>query len=470
MKNILENSIIQLNNKIVPSTEQINKADAIYKEIVSSLLSLVDNDKNLIDIIKQGSYKNRTLTTTRSNKFIDLDILVGFRGKYDHADKAKTAIANNLRARGFEIVAKTRVIQASKNGFKVDILPAIVSPYLPDKYLIREKGTTNQKTIDPNGFIKWMQDRKREFAINQYNASFVLNRKIDKEGYNKKMANANINIAIRVVKSMAYEFKKVQKKEGKPYITSHFIETIFVDSFNGFGNVSDIISQGLMGIEEFASNGKNFYNPSYENEIIIRYENKSVMIDFIRYVRDELKKLRPNEKSRIVSAAGVVLTIAAAASSISATANRAPKIIPLHSRETKWNAKVDRHLLRNTNAYKGDMTYMKIMESIAKLKKAKIKPTERTLISSNNKHFAFEIFNIAGRKHAKPLFDVKDNFHMYQDNIVCLGKVMPSEYDFDLQLANWVEAYVVYIQFGFSGYPETKHKTFEKNIFVKKGK
>lgn len=290
--------------KISPTDTQIKEADAVYALIIGTLMNA-----NIIShedyVIKQGSYKTRTLTVTKASDEIDLDILLS--ADYDHPNDVKSVMSRALISAGFKTNSKTRVIEATKNGFKVDILPCVLrndNVYPPKKFLIHEKGTTHQKTIDPIGLLKWIESKKLQMSVPANTP--LIKREIDREGYNKQQANSNLNKAIRILKAMAYEFNLLNPSFP---MKSFEIEMIALKNNLQYGSIQEIIGQIIRAISSFADRGENLYNPVFDKELLINFEGKTKYVKYLDFVTSKLKELTPARAEKLVKIAGIVISV-----------------------------------------------------------------------------------------------------------------------------------------------------------------
>lgn len=427
----LNDNLLILARKITPSQEQIKEADSIYNKVVVALLSSNVITKDSM-VIKQGSYKNRTLTITNHNKEIDLDILV--EGDYDHPDKAKSAILSSLRAAGFQCESKTRVVRATMGGFSIDILPVTkgYDDFFPfyNLFRVREKGTSRTKTIDPIGLHKWMKTKK----FDHYD--FANKRDIDKEKYNVEASNLSINLSIRILKAFAYEYKE---RSGQK-IPSYVIELLATSSYYGQQDIQTIISDALKGMEKFANDGDNFKNPNYNKETLIIHEDKRTILDFVHYAKTKLNELKPSSTRKNVTVAGVTVIIPAVVSPAFASKT----LPPHHGRD-----------------------FLKEMGRLRDVKVAKLNGMANndkiiTYTSGSNEKYDFKFGrDEKGRISLFPLFKVKDRVHVYPDGSICLFDkkvISPSKKRIEASIECWLNAYEVYLQFGFWGYSETGHE------------
>ena len=447
MSTITEN-LNKVDSKIRISSDVLRLYTNTYDDIASKIHKLSDNHHvsiKKIQVIKQGSFKNKTMCDTKYNK-PDLDMLVAFDGHYERAMNAKKAISNTLRANGYTVESKTRVLRVTKGKLSIDIMVGVFHNTKEGKILIQEKGTTKHKTIDPIGFIDWCWQKK---GLNKNQ-----DKSIDKEKYNWKEASMPINKGIRITKALNYEFMHITKK----YIKSHLIEILFIDAYNGEESIMEIIHTGLNRINLFAKRMKNFYNPSYENEIIIEFPGKKILNAFVEFCRNKLKEFSSKKTPHKVNLAGISIIIPAIIP-MQSGALYAGMVIPSFSKNFTHEKQVIRYMNRNS-----------LKENIKwDIRQKNEVITTGMLIECDG--YKFSWINKNGQLSFKPLFIVKNLVHTYSKYEICIAKksYFLSIEQAKMQLKKWVQGYICYLSLGFWDHAEeSKHKVENKNIFRNK--
>ncbi len=445
----------KLLERISPSDAKIKQADIEYLKIVNILIegNIVTGDG---DIIKQGSYKTQTLTLDENRK-IDLDILVN-KHEANNAVDVKSVISKLLRSKGYKTESKTRALRATKNGFQIDILPVTSSEkhdHINKLFKMKEKGLQRQKTIDPIGYLDWLRKRKSTTFTGVGTPKLSA---IDKEKYKKEAANSVINKAIRILKFLGYKFNDL---DHDLHISSFEIECI-VTNYSTFAySLEEMVDNALKNILRFAEASKNFYNPAFTSELLIQFEGKLKYIKFVEFARKEINKLipKPSNKGKLINFAGLSLLASVAplaTMSMGVTNKSGAAAATLASSAGHFGSNPSFPQIHRTNIRKR----LSAWSIVRKLAIYGVEDKELEFIGNlTGTSYKFQQKIKENRVIYVPLFEVKDNKHLFPDsNDVCLSnKYIPNHESRIAKLISWIYAYEYYVLYGEWGWDEHRH-------------